>query len=494
MGKASYWAIQSFLIFSFFVAGIHGNKQTQALQKLYKLKYKANSQIDRSYFKAQELVGDLIIDSNKGLKEKDKIDKLPGQPPVNFSQYGGYVTVDKSVGRAFYYYFVESQHSKKTKPLLLWLNGGPGCSSLGYGAMEEIGPFRVNSDRKTLNQNIYSWNNAANILFLESPAGTGFSYSNKSSEYETSGDRKTAIDNYVFLVNWLERFPEYKKRDFYIVGESYAGHFVPQLAQTILQQNKKANHTIINLKGIMIGNPVIHDERDNKGTYDFLASHAIISDQTAYDFNKFCNNSSDPKNIPIQCDKAQDEFSKDTDDIDLSNIYAPNCKNDDDPNLTATTKMNSIVNDPCSDDYVHTYLNRGDVQEALHANVTKLKYTWELCSSILLWVDSSPTIIPLLHEFLNNRLRVWIFSGDVDGIVPITSTKYSIKEMNLSTKTAWHPWFIDREVGGYTQVYKGDLTFATVRGAGHQVPISQPRRAFSLIQHFLNGTQLQTTK
>ena len=93
---------------------------------------------------------------------------------------------------------------------------------------------------------------AANVLFLESPAGVGFSYSNRSSDYSANGDRKTAASNYVFLVNWLERFPEYKNRDFFIAGESYAGHYVPQLAQTILHHNKKANKTIINLKGILV--------------------------------------------------------------------------------------------------------------------------------------------------------------------------------------------------------------------------------------------------
>ncbi|CAL0331023.1 unnamed protein product [Lupinus luteus] len=78
-------------------------------------------------------------------------------------------------------------------------------------------------------------------------------YSNRSPDYDTSGDRKTTTNNYIFLVNWLERFPEYKKRDFYIVGESYAGNYVPQLAHTILHINKNANKTIINLKGIMVG-------------------------------------------------------------------------------------------------------------------------------------------------------------------------------------------------------------------------------------------------
>ena len=93
---------------------------------------------------------------------------------------------------------------------------------------------------------------AANVLFLESPAGVGFSYSNRTSDYNTSGDSRTALDSYWFVINWLERFPEYKNRDFYISGESYAGHYVPQLAHTILQHNKKANKTLINLKGIIV--------------------------------------------------------------------------------------------------------------------------------------------------------------------------------------------------------------------------------------------------
>ena len=89
------------------------------------------------------------------------------------------------------------------------------------------------------------------MIFLESPSGVGFSYSNTFSDY-TVGDKRTAEDSYIFLVNWLERFPEYKTRDFFITGESYAGHYVPQLAYTILSKNKGTNQTVINLKGIAV--------------------------------------------------------------------------------------------------------------------------------------------------------------------------------------------------------------------------------------------------
>jgi serine carboxypeptidase-like clade II len=94
----------------------------------------------------------------------------------------------------------------------------------------------------------------ANVIFLESPAGVGFSYSNTSSDYDLSGDQRAADDAYLFLVNWLERFPEYKSRPFYISGESYAGHYVPELAATILIQNSydDAKTAIINLRGILV--------------------------------------------------------------------------------------------------------------------------------------------------------------------------------------------------------------------------------------------------
>ncbi|XLU27866.1 hypothetical protein S245_063932, partial [Arachis hypogaea] len=82
-------------------------------------------------------------------------------------------------------------------------NTGPGCSSVGYGATQEIGPFLVDSDGQGLKFNNLSWNQEANILFLESPVGVGFSYSNTSSDYDQLGDQKTANDAYTFLHNCM---------------------------------------------------------------------------------------------------------------------------------------------------------------------------------------------------------------------------------------------------------------------------------------------------
>ncbi|KAJ4836419.1 hypothetical protein Tsubulata_031100 [Turnera subulata] len=318
----------------------------------------------------------VYIGKQDGLMEANKISSLPGQPDgVDFDQYAGYVTVDPKNGRALFYYFVESPQDSSSKPLVLWLNGGPGCSSLGYGAMEELGPFRVNSDGKTLYRNEYAWNNAANVIFLESPAGVGFSYSNTSSDYKT-GDKKTADDSYTFLVNWLERFPQYKTRDFYITGESYAGHYVPQLAYTILSHNANGNQTTINLKGIAIGNAWIDDSTGVKGRFDYSWTHALNSDETHAAINKYCDFLTG--NFSDLCFKYLSQAYDEAGNIDWDNIYAPICLSDEQKSVeTASVKEF----DPCSDDYVKAYLNLAEVQAALHTITTKWVKDFDPCSS-----------------------------------------------------------------------------------------------------------------
>ncbi|CAN6443977.1 unnamed protein product [Victoria cruziana] len=479
------------------LVGRSEGRQTDALNRLSKAK--REGKVDtRSWAsvdaddESDQLRGLLFsaekkVYSQRGLKEKDRVKRLPGQPAVDFEQYAGYVTVDRDAGRALFYYFVEAAGFKsRSKPLLLWLNGGPGCSSLGYGAMEELGPFRVASDGRTLYRNKFAWNNVANVLFLEAPAGVGFSYSNSSIDYTTNGDRATALDNYAFLVNWLERFPEYKDREFYIAGESYAGHYVPQLAHVILLNNKRPNRTIaINLKGITVGNGVLNEVADDKGMYDYFWTHALIPDDTIDTIHKNCYPPRTTQQYDL-CQQAQNTAWRFIQSIDVYNIYGPLCHS----SSLSRSKKNSLANfDPCSDNYVDRYLNQPEVQEALHANATGLKWPWSSCSSIIIWNDSSDSL-PLLTEFINHGVRVWIYSGDVDARVPVTSSRYSLSTLRLPTTAPWSAWAFKGEVGGYTFAYDGNLTFATIRGAGHEVPSYQPGRALAYIKYFLLGRPL----
>ncbi|XP_047337839.1 serine carboxypeptidase 1-like [Impatiens glandulifera] len=429
-----------------------------------------------------------IHDVDVGEKEHDRITYnghgLPGQPkPASFEQYAGYVKIDKSKGRHLFYYFAEADHLRDTKPLVLWFNGGPGCSSFGYGALQELGPFGVNPDGKTLFSRPYSWNKAANMLFLESPTSVGFSYSNDTSDYDNLGDQNTARDTYKFLLKWLKRFPEYKNRDFYLVGESYAGIYIPQLADLILHENYKAGKPIIKLKGIMMGNPDINDFTDQKGTYDYVWSHGLLSDETHKLIMKNCFENSSNLNSS-ECSDIKTKGDDEGGDIDPYAIYAPLCRIPENATLPVsppTPKQGGY--DPCVNKYALSYLNLPHVQKALHVKPTK----WDLCSSYSKnWKDYTRTMLQVYPRLINSKIKIHIYSGDTDSIVSVTSTRYSLAALNLKVVQPWQPWmdYKNKDVGGYKVVYEG-LTFKTIRDAGHQVPQFQAGRAFFVFTEFL---------
>ncbi|KQK14056.1 hypothetical protein BRADI_1g14080v3 [Brachypodium distachyon] len=388
------------------------------------------------------------------MKAADKITALLGQPEgVDFNQYSGYVTVDEVNGRALFYYLTESPSGASEKPLVLWLNGGPGCSSLAFGAMQELGPFRITQDNKTLTRNMNAWNNVANVIFLDSPAGVGFSYSNTSSDYDLNGDERTADDTFVFLVNWLERFPEYKDRAFYISGESYAGHYVPELAATILFHNTYHNRTIISLKGILVGNAYLDINRNIMGTLDFFWTHGVMSDEVYANITRNCDidilGRSNTFEETVTACVALDAF--DPGQIDAYNIYAPVCIHA--PNRMYYPSGYLPGYDPCSPYAAYGYLNNSAVQHAFHARTTK----WGNCA------------------------------GDFDAVCPLAATRFTIQDLGLPITTAWRPWTAKEEVGGYVQQYAGGFTFLSVRGAGHMVPSSQPERVLIMLSSFLKG-------
>jgi Serine carboxypeptidase len=151
-------------------------------------------------------------------------------------------------------------------------SGGPGCSGLlGFGT--EHGPFRIDGDGN-LTMNPYSWNRIANMLYIEQPAGVGFSYFETNGDKYT-GDDQSAKDNYYFILNFLQRFPERQKNPFYISSESYGGHYMPQLAMYILKND--FYHSLINFKGFMVGNPYVDPYTNTITQIRAYYNHGLIA-------------------------------------------------------------------------------------------------------------------------------------------------------------------------------------------------------------------------
>ncbi|KAE8660934.1 Serine carboxypeptidase-like 34 [Hibiscus syriacus] len=425
-------------------------------------------------------------------QEADRVTNLPGQPPAKFRHYAGYVKLRPQESKALFYWFFEAQDGASRKPLVLWLNGGPGCSSVAYGAAKSLvlSLFVAMTFGLLLTKS----------LGTKAPVGVGFSYTNNSKDLHELGDEITASDSYDFLTNWFKRFPNFKTRDFYIAGESYAGHYVPQLAQLIYDKNKASSpDSYINFKGFMIGNAAINEPTDTLGLFDYAWSHAIISDQLYNQINKECDFKQSTGNLTVRCADHLRGFMDAYANIDMYSIYTPVCTKSlgtrTYPKLTGFWHKLPSGYDPCTEEYVEKYFNRKDVQSALHANLTNLPYPYTTCSvEIKGWNDSPDSVLPVIQKLLDAGLRIWIYSGDTDGRVPVTSTRYSIKKMGLRVKEEWRAWFHKSQVGGWVEVYEGGLTFATVRGAGHQVPVFAPRQSVNLFTHFLAANTLPSSR
>jgi cathepsin A (carboxypeptidase C) len=196
--------------------------------------YTINAQGD----KQREIDGDLEafnLRTKKVDPAKLGVDKV--------KQYSGYLDNEEDDKHLFYWFF-ESRNDPKNDPVVLWLNGGPGCSSL-TGLFMELGPAFIGEDRKP-KYNPSSWNANASVIFLDQPVNVGYSYSGNAVSNTVAAGK----DVYALLTLFFQQFPEYAKQPFHISGESYAGHYIPVFASEILS-HKNRN---INLQSVLIGN------------------------------------------------------------------------------------------------------------------------------------------------------------------------------------------------------------------------------------------------
>ena len=214
-----------------------------------------------------------IIKIIKGKEEpssrKHKVEnfyKELGIKDYEIELYSGYLKTNIPENELFYI-FIPSQNNKEKDPLILYLDGGPGCSSL-LGLLVEVGPVVISSKTSELEINEFSWVKNSSLLFIDSPAEVGFS---KFKEAIHNNDLKTAENLYTALKDFYEIFSEYKKNDLFISGFSYSGIYIPYLVQQIKGiDNNDIND--IQLKGILIGSPYI----SSKYNYDITLVETIF--------------------------------------------------------------------------------------------------------------------------------------------------------------------------------------------------------------------------
>ncbi|KAF4922345.1 Carboxypeptidase Y-like protein [Colletotrichum viniferum] len=198
--------------------------------------------------------------------------------------------IDSNIGddeSHMFFWLFDSKNDPSSDPLILWMTGGPGASSTGYGNLMELGPCRIAPEGGYTIENEFGWNKNATVLFVDQPISVGFSSGSRVPPGLTEASRAM----HTFLNQFLTAFPLLREVDFYIAGESYGGSWVPALASEILrnQENTDAGRDEdpaqrplsrgvpgsiqqINLKGVMIGNGLVRQPVQNPGTFEALCS------------------------------------------------------------------------------------------------------------------------------------------------------------------------------------------------------------------------------
>lgn len=383
---------------------------------------------------------------------------------LNETYYAGFFPIGTR-GSLFYWLF-ESRGNPATDPLVIWLTGGPGCSS-EIAIFIENGPFNITKSNNSLITNPWSWNTNANVLYIDQPLGTGFSTANVVDETEA----EIAEHFLVFLNEFLQGFPEYVGRDFFITGESYAGHYIPSIASYLITQQLS-----LNFVGVAIGNGLVDPYQQYPQYAVFAHENGLIDDSA---FTK-------AKAAFVVCQTliktGANKIAYDTCELAVDSILGnPPKWNVYDIRLPCSTPP------LCYDlSFVDTFLTQSSVLQALGVSGRP----WAECNDTVNSALQSDYIIDYsgdIAKILAAGKQVLVYSGDKDFICNWRGGEAWTNNLDWPSQSifAGLNYTIFEGYGEYK--YYNNLTFFRVYDAGHMVPMDQPETALVMFQRFLNG-------
>ncbi|CAO2655634.1 Nn.00g044370.m01.CDS01 [Neocucurbitaria sp. VM-36] len=452
----------------------------------------------------------------------------------NVKSYSGYADVDDDQ-HVFWWFFEARNQDPENAPLTVWINGGPGSSSM-IGLFQELGPCGVGPDLKPFN-NPYSWTNASNMLFIDEPTTVGFSYTIPIPGYKDSGfiiqlPNNTCPDyaeaygtcgtyskpNHTLTANSTEgaapnmwktlqgfmgAFPEYSRSGFSFTTESYGGHYAPVFNAYFLDQNAKniSGAHKIDLENVLIGN----------GWFDPLVQY-----QAYYNFSVFPGNTYDydPYNDTVKAEWYNNLYGEGNCLDQTKHCYATGqnsiCSRADDfcyqkvENLYDIYSgrdeydMRYLTPDPFPYSYYVEYLNTPEVQKAIGAyqNFSESSSTVSSAFGNTGDDDRESGTIEACRKLLAAGVQVMLYYGDADyncnwlgGQVvadKINATGYSEAGfVNISTS--------DGIVHGQVK-QSGLFSFLRIYESGHEVPFYQPLASLEIFERALKQVDIATGK
>ncbi|WQF82719.1 Putative peptidase S10, serine carboxypeptidase, serine carboxypeptidase, serine active [Colletotrichum destructivum] len=430
-------------------------------------------------------------------------------------------------GKHLFFWYFESLNDPQKDPLSLWMTGGPGGSGL-VGLMLELGPCLINENGTGTVHNPHAWNSNSSMIFVDQPAGTGLSYSDKDVTPPATS-YTAAEDMNIFLRIFYKAFLHLDALPFHIVGESYGGHYIPALGAEIIRYNtgSPAPAFKVPLASVMIGNGYVSPADTTWGFYETLcttkpgvpepvfnvtscASIAAALPRCMY-LEEACYKYPDP----IIC-RAAGDFCFDR--IDWL-YYQDVKKGGRNPfDITRPCEVENICYGAGS--AIETYINSDRVRAALEVpdeangggggggrkNFTLISEdvnrAFELAGDMFLSTEAQ------VRYLLESGVDVLVYNGDLDlacnsaGNARWTDKLSWAGQVEFST-SGMEPWFAVRDgervrAGRWKQVAKPAVragaggrrtrfAFVTVEASGHMVPLDQPEVGLQMVRNWLFG-------
>ncbi|GMH90133.1 hypothetical protein TrST_g1878 [Triparma strigata] len=413
----------------------------------------------------------------------------------------GYFNIPNSLSRYFYYFAASSTKSMKSAPLVLWMSGGPGCSSL-LAAMMENGPCKVSRDKEgkaRAELAKFGWNNKANVVWVDQPAGVGFSFTDEGDSDLMFSHDLVADNMLAFLFRWQERFPDSHNGELYIFAESFGGHYAPAVGRRYYDAEREGRAPPgLKLKGIGVGNGLTNPEIQYKYASEFAYKNTYgieaITKEQYDDMNNnllpqceekihACNDNADPDNEDcldafIFCNTALDTPYVESG----RNIYDVRTFKDYKDDLAAVTE----------------FVTEMEVRTALDAANS---VTFEACNKdvymkfVFDWMREYDQAIPAM---LDGGIDILIYAGDADFICNWMGNQAWVEALDWKGKDMFNdaptkPFVLPNgTAGGEGKTAKvgkgGRLSFLRIFGAGHLAPRDKPYETQQMINKFIaNG-------
>ncbi len=423
--------------------------------------------------------------------------------PTPFERSSGYFELNRTAAAEMFYFYFRSRHDAGgTAPVVLWMTGGPGCSS-ELALFAENGPYAVGADGETLSVNEHGWDVVSNLIYVDQPIGTGFSYSTDPAD-DVHDEKRVAADMLQFLNEFSDAHPELKGRDFFVTGESYAGHYVPAVSFAVFEAQKRGEGPAFPLKGLAIGNGLTEPEIQYGAYADYALGCDLVAAEDAEEAR-----AAYPKCAAMIRACGEDHPTPDGPSGEsprkaaLCEAAVEFCQTIPSSLLEAAGYDVNVydVRKPCAVpglcyDFsrVEKFLNSPSTRAALGVG----ERAWQACSPRVhadMMADWMRDLEPVIPPMLEGGLRVLVYAGEDDFICNWLGNFRWVEAMPWSGREAFlaqfpQPFVVDGHTAG--DVFEsGKLSFLKMSEAGHMVPMDQPENALEMLRRFTAGEPMK---